>query len=242
MIDNSKTQTAAALTSAGNYLKNSTYRIGQAWITFCADPGRMESASALADEMDALLKRHLPDGECKGSLHGLEQDVRQEAYLLIVGRYLVGNQALMEATANGEREEIENQIRRSLRGALRSVLRSMNRAAERHLKMHEYGEDVDALPQCACIHPACRTSHWELPFEIQRTMVLAALRLGVERGLFTAGNAGVAIAMAEDALTQSQVAKALGISPQAVHSRLAPVRKHMRALIDSQELPSDENA
>lgn len=236
MTNNNKIQTAAAPKRAGNS-KSSTSDLAQVWINYCGDPERKDSENALASKLDALFKRKFPDRSCQGILNGREQEVRQEAYLLLVGRYLAGNRILIAATSNGDREQIENQIKRSLSGALKSVARSMRRTAERHLELHAYGEDLDVCPQAACIHPAYQTSYWELPYEMQLRMVFAALRLGLHNGLFCSMSADIVVAMLEGGHSQSQIAKALGISRQAVHSRLAPVRKHLQGLIESQEFP-----
>ena len=43
--------------------------------------------------------------------------------------------------------------------------------------------------------------------------------------------------MLEKGLSQSQIAESLGISRQAVHAILAPVRKHLAKVVATQEFP-----
>ncbi len=237
MSHNTKTKPAASRKKAGYSPSTQTSNLAEAWLAYCQDPSQAETENAVAFHLDELFKRSLPDGAYKGVLKGREHDVRQEAFLLLVRRYLAGNMGLHAATTNGDRWEIENQVERSLLAALRSVSRNMKKSAWRHLRLHEYGQDIDICPQAACIHPSDRKSLWELPFQMQRRLVFAALRMGLQSGLFCSQSVNIASSMLDGGHSQSHVAKALGISRQAVHAKLCVIRQHLKKLIEKQEFP-----
>ncbi len=77
----------------------------------------------------------------------------------------------------------------------------------------------------------------ELPYEIQRELALAALRVAVTRHLLTPSNVSMAIRMIEGNLTESEVSRELGVYRQAVNQQMKKVSKHLPKLIDSFEFP-----
>ena len=228
-----KSKSAARLEkTAGN--SSAVPDIASAWQQFCNDPGCREVREQLAIEIDVLLRKRLPQGHLVGILVGREDEVRQEAYMLLVGKYLSGNRQLMAATAMGHRSEILNQVQRSIGGSIRSVSRTMKAALKKHLELHVYGEDC---PPAFCVHPAWRKNLGELSYEQQRALVFDALGVAVKKKLVRARNARIAMEMVDRRLNQRQIAKSLGISPQAIHRLLAPVREHLPKFIENQEFP-----
>jgi len=232
MIDTTR-KSAASSKSAG-YSPSST-DLPLAWLNYCDHPESPETKNILAIHLDSILKERLPDNRYEGILSGREEEVRQEACLLVVSKYLAGNPELIAATASVNHQEIDAQIRRSVGAAIKSASQTLKHAIKRHRQLHSYGEDLDALPQAVCTHPACRTSLWELPYEAQRQMVFAALRSALKKKLLHARNARILMDMIKEGLSQSEIAKRLGISRAAVHQRLEPVRKIVKKHIDSQE-------
>jgi len=202
-----------------------------------SNPECPAAANQLAVCLDELFRLRLPRAHYTGILEGREDDVRQEAYLLLVGKYLAGNPALLAATAAGDRRLIAEEIHRSLGSSIRSVSKTLKKQLLRHQQMHTYGEDPDTHAGHTCIHPACRVHLWELPFEMQRQIVFASLRIGVQENLIYARSAQLAMDMLDQGLSQSQIARSLGVSRQAVHAMLAPVRKHLAEIVATQEFP-----
>lgn len=72
---------------------------------------------------------------------------------------------------------------------------------------------------------------------MQRIMVFAALRTAIRKELLHARNAKILMDMLDKGLSQSEIAKRLGISRAAVHQRLKPVRKFVIKHIANQEFP-----
>ena len=208
-------------------------KLAKAWISYCNSPESAEGELAL--HLDALLRKRLPAGHYKGVIKGQEDEVRQEAYLLLVQRYLAGNAALFAATARGDEGEIANQIDKSLRGSLKSVARTLKKGARRRLKTHDYDADVDAL--CGADHPANRRNFWALPFEAQRALVFSVLRRAAEQNRLPRRSVEIASDMLGREMSQSWLAKSRGISRQAVHQHVARVRDLLKREIRRTEFP-----
>lgn len=236
MCKNTKKKSAARLEKTAGY-SSAVPDIASAWQQFCNEPENGRVREQLAIEIDAILKMRLPIGRLSGLLQRREEDIRQQAYMLLVGKYLCGNRKLLAATVLGNRPEIRSQIERSISGSIRTISRNMKHAQKRHLEYHVYCEVLNDEPQATSIHPAGRMSLWELPFADQRALVFDALAQAVSKKLIRARNARIAMEMVDAKLNQRQIAKSLGISPQAIHRILAPVRKHLPKIIESQEFP-----
>ena len=237
MIDNIGNLPAAFSRKAGYSQKKTTQKLARAWQDYCHDPDSSLAADLLAIHLDAQFKRRVPDGHFTGILKGRDGDVRQEAYLLLLGKYLGGNPGLLAATATGNRQAIVDEIQRSLGSSIRSVSKTLKKQMLRHEKIHAYGEDIDTHPKNTCTHPACRENIWELPFELQKQIVFASLRIAIRDNRLLARSARVVMDMLEKGLTQSQIAESQGISRQAVHAILAPVRRHLVKVVATQEFP-----
>jgi transposase-like protein len=235
MSKNIKSKSAASTEMAG--YSTALPDAASAWQQYCSDPGNGLLGEHLAIEIDALLKRRLPRGRLAGVLLGREEEVRQEAYLLLVGKYLAGNADLMAATAGGNRLQIMNQIHKCVGGSIKSVSLTIKKALKRHLEWHVYGTEPQDCPQATCVHPSWRKHLCEISFEEQRALVFGALAQAVRKKLLRARSARIAMDMVDRRLNQRKIARSLGISRQAVHRLLAPVRKHLPAIIENQEFP-----
>jgi hypothetical protein len=207
--------------------------LANAWIAFCNSPEAAQDE--LAHHLDDLLKDRLPDGRCQGVISGQDDEIRQEAYLLLVRRYLAGNPALFEATANLDEDEIAEQIERSVRASLNAVKRSMKKAAIKRAKVYDDDTDVDAVG--GADHPADRGNLWALPFEVQRALVFSILRRAADENLLPQGSVSVAVDMLELEMTQSVLARTRGVSRQSIHQHLARVREMLKKEISRTEFP-----
>ena len=234
---NTKSQPAASPKKAGYPQNTSTPGLAHAWLAYCQSTDSALAADHLANHLDALFKRRVPDGHYTGVLKGRDEDVRQEAYLLLIGNYLAGNPDLVVATASGDQRAIAEEIQKSLAGSVRAVSKTLKKRILRHQKTHVYGEDLDTHANYTCIHPSCRRSIWELPIDLQRKIVFASLSIAIRDKLILARSAKVAMDMIESGLSQSQVARSRGVSRQTVHAILDPVRKHLAKVVATQEFP-----
>jgi DNA-directed RNA polymerase specialized sigma24 family protein len=206
--------------------------LSKAWISFCASPDNQDE---LARQLDALLKSRLPDGRCQEPIAGQEDEIRQEAYLLLVQRYLSGNPALFDATEVLDMDEIAEQIERSARASLTAVKRAMKKAALKRAHRHDDDTSLDAV--CGADHPANRGNLWALPYEVQRALVFSTLRRAADENLLPQQSVSLATDMIELDLTQSLVAKAQGVTRQSVHQHLARVREVLKSEITHVEFP-----
>ena len=235
MSNNNNTKSAAYTNKAG--YSQTISDLAETWLDYCANPDCCQARDHLAVNLDKLFQSRIPIGHYDGILMGCEEDVRQEACLLAISNYLAGNRELMAATVGRCLEEIDRQIRKSVNGSIKTAFRALLKSLARHHAHHEYEADPDTIPHATCDHPARRKILWELPFELQRTIVVAALRSAVAENLLSAHSADVVIEMVNEGLTQSAMAKKLGVTRQTINERIAPVRKLIANLVEAQEFP-----
>ncbi len=235
MLNNNNTKSAAYTNKAG--YSQTISDLAETWLDYCANPDCCQARDHLAVNLDKLFQSRIPIGHYNGILMGCEEDVRQEACLLAASNYLAGNRELMAATAGRCLAEIDNQIRKSVNGSIKAAFQTLLKSLARHHALHQYEADPDAVQQASCEHPARRKILWELPFELQRTIVFAALRNAVAENLLSARSADVVIEMVENGLSQSAMAKKLGVTRQTMNERIAPVRKVIATLVEAQEFP-----
>jgi len=235
---NITTKSAAAQKLAGYSFRNATADIVAAWLDCLAHPESESARNRLATHLYLALKGHLDGIRYSGILQGREVEIAQEACLLLLGRFLAGNKKLISASRAGNDPEIANQIVRSLQAGIKVAKRTLIRAGQRDQRRHKYVNDYDETsPHFSRKHPSEIRTLWELPFEVQKEIVFAALRHGIAAKLVNAQNAEIAVKMVESGLNQADIAKAMKISRQAVHHRLAPVRKYLQARIEQEEFP-----
>jgi len=172
-----------------------------------------------------------------GLLKGKEDEIRQESILLLLSRYLAGNADLIAATKKANLAEIKSQLQRSIFAAVQATSRSLLRSIERERKRYEYSDSIDEHPRATCLHPAERTTLWQLPYETQLELVFGALRMAIEEKLLPEKNLQLVMTMLKAGLSQTQIALSLGISRQAVHQRIEHVRNHLRKQIEKEEFP-----
>ena len=224
------------------------------WLAFAADPESQKKLNNLAEALEWEIRSRLPDGAFRGALAGSGRAIRQDANLLLLtgipetkpdagvasGKkkrrcegMLAGNADLVRATINEHIGEMQNQLERSIRAALQIARRRAARAIWKQLSRHE---EVAEEKVGSYKHPS-DNSCWELPYEIQKTIALAALKIAVSEKILSEKNAAPAAVMIEKNLSEAQAARKLGISPQAVNEHLQKVKKHLPKIINSQEFP-----
>ena len=204
----------------------------EAWLAFAAAPLLKENLNNLAVLLEADVRRRLTGKSPEGSL-GIRDDVLQSTCLRLLGGHLAGNRNLMFATNSGDEAVVSRELRTCISTALNYERKEAVRRAVRHNARHaELTEHNGGV----CRHSVGR-SFWELPYQIQRELALAALRIAVAQHLLSASNAAMAIRMIEDNLTEAEVSRKLGVSRQAVNQQMKKVRKHLPQIIASQEFP-----
>ena len=68
-------------------------------------------------------------------------------------------------------------------------------------------------------------------------IVLAALRSAVAENRLSARCVDVVIEMVNEGLSQTAMAKKLGVTRQTINESIAPVRRLIAALVEAQEFP-----
>lgn len=234
MHTNSNKQMAVSV-ETGN--QETTTALAFAWAQYLKDPGDSEAMDRLARELEGQLLKYLPKRSRSGILCGREGEIRQEALLLLLQRYLGGNTSLLKATKKQSLAEISQELRRSILGALQASQRKLIHKLRRELKQTDYCERIEDHLLGVCCHPSEHNSVWQLPYEGQRELVFAGLRIAIAKHLLPTGSAELVIKMIEENLTQSAMAEATGVSRQAVSQRLTPVRKYLKRYVEETEFP-----
>lgn len=212
---------------------NGAGNLTRTWLAYAAGPKSFEKLDKFAVELDHALHWCLPSSILRGPLRGRENEIRQDAAILLVGTFLVGNKRLMNATRKGIVREVENQLARSISGAVRYSLRRLRRQAARDAVLFRrlYHQDAGS-----CSHPSAQ-KFWGLPLAVQHELALQALHVAVTGKLLSRKQADVAASIVADNISPSDLARQRGISRQAVHQSLQPVRKYLWTVIETLEFP-----
>lgn len=209
-----------------------TENLVEAWLAFAAAPLLNENLNTLAECIEADVRRRIPEASPEGCL-GIREDILQNTCLRLLSGHLAGNANLLVATKSGDESAIHRQLRVSISTALnyerREAMRRVNRYSSRQRELTEHNAGM-------CHHPAGR-SFWELPYELQRELALAALRLAVSHRLITHSNASIASRMIEGNLSEAEVSREMGVSRQAVNQQMKRIRTRLPKLIATQEFP-----
>lgn len=211
-------------------------QINQVWKSFAADPRDSSKLNMLASELHALLWGRLPNRSLRGILAGKEPEIRQDALLLLVNRYLFGNRRLIHATHGGDYDLVESQLLRSVSAALKYSLRR-----HRHLRAEESKRWVqlsDDKAEFGSLPHRSELPLHSLPYPVLLELALETLKLAVEQRLLSPESAGITETMLKEGLSQAKMARRMGCSRAALNQRLAPVRRHLKTTLNQQEIPS----
>ena len=201
-----------------------------------AEPDMQEALNNMGEALDKVLRQRLPDQTFVGPLAGMEAEIRQDAMLLLIERFLFSNPQLQAATNSGDSAAIENEIYRSINGALKICRPRLRREITREQSRHQEGLEEGDPRWGTCEHPS-HQSFWSLPFEIQKEVVFLLVRNGVAQQQLTAEGAALVIGMLEESLNLSALAAARKISRQVAFYRVKPVRRFLRENLDKTEFP-----
>jgi hypothetical protein len=195
-----------------------------AWIELTRSP--QDGQYRFHDLLAALLKTRIPDGSASGILQNREDELRQSAHLILL-RYLPGNSTLASAVEDQDLKTIRDQIERSINAAIRMASLRLRRSLGLNRLLW--------LPIQTCLHPSLRRTLWDLPIDDQQAIVLMLLRRAPD--WIPRGTVIMTILMVEANISQAWMAQLLGISRQAVHRRLIPVRIYLCEAIKEVEFP-----
>ena len=188
-----------------------------------------------ASLLDERLKQMLPEGCLREILHGQESEIRQRATLLLLERFLMGNQHLQKASESDDMEEVANQIQRSISASLRIASYRVRRSIQRDRGRFTEFDEAEHSKQS--LHPAEIKYVRELPLEAQRQLLLFLLEEGVRSSAISTANSQIIHQMVDQELSQTEMAKELGISRQAVNQRIRCVAAGLNEALERAEFP-----
>ena len=226
----------AAANAAGNPETSTLHAAASAWRKHWHNPEDYPAFCRLAEATAAYLAERYPSG-CLGTpLKEREREAREETLLLLLDRYLRGNPRLVAVTTHGITEAISVHFARATAGAWRTSVREM----EKHIRRNRFtGSEREYLlapedPKRAGSHQTA--SFWGLPVDLQLQLVFAALRVAARERLLPPKTAAMtATLLRQQDLTPSDLARRIGVRPQAIYQRLRKAGAYLRKHIEGTE-------
>ena len=218
------------LTDAGNS------ELTSAWIAFHANPDSKQHLDRIGAALDRELRRRLPDRCRDDILRGHEHDLRQEVNLHLIGKYHAGNRKLLKATAKGVPAEINKQIMCSVTDALKNAKMQLTAKLVKQQAARVKMELSGGYPRSAA-HPAMHGNLWSLPYTIQKELALSLLQRALREKIVKPKTAKMVGAMIAAEISPKKMADRMGVSRQAVHEQLDPVKKSLRRFLPEEEFP-----
>lgn len=178
----------------------------------------------VAEELDALARRRLPDHILGGDLTGKEADIRQDAVLMAYHWYLCHKDHPTGKDGwNADR-------------AISATLKIQKRDA---LKESEgQHEAISALAESnACSTPhATQLGKQDWPLTMLQILVSKAIRQALRNGAISQTNAAIAMRVLVDQLSVAELARQLGVHRSNIYQHINRVRKHLPDIIDGIEI------
>lgn len=183
----------------------------------------------VAEELDSLARKFLPDRAMQDRYCGVEADMRQDAILLALKWYL----------RNRVRPDSEKEpwnATKFLGGAIKIMRRDYAKAQKSE------SDVLEALPEeyyRGCHHPSLdKASDWSrAQMEI---MVYTAIRKLLGTGKITQANAAVTLALLVDGIRAADIAKRLGVHRSTICHHFFRVRRFLPDVLDGIEVPRAE--
>jgi len=187
-----------------------------------------------AELLDQRLRQIMPKGRLSGILNGLEDEVRQNAALLLLEQYFHGNHRLHEARQNLDLVAAANQIQRSINAALRlsqiRLRRTLYSESQRFIQFEEIHHAPTHSPDCRHM--------FQLPFEDRLRLLVSLLEKSVTDRSLSKPSAEMIREMIDRGITQVQMARELGISRAALSQRISKISDVVQNALETTELPN----
>jgi len=219
---------SAATSVAGNIVVS--------WLALNVSPRDISKLNRFAQELDFALRVKFPTGTLGRSMPGTESEIRQNAAILLLDKYLAGNRELTAATATANIAEIANQLDRSIAAALKVCHLQLR---ERRKKEAEKLEKIlDEYPRLPYVLPASSTRLWQLPNALKHVLALKLLQISVQRRQASKASAKIVRALLlDETMTQADMARKLAVSPSAISQTVHSVAKKIRTLAKEIDFP-----
>lgn len=225
---------AKAASKAGNWKTNKA--VCDAWLAHLEKPRCKKALDKFGDEVDKAVRAAFPCAPDR-VLEGRENEVRQDAALIVIMRYLPGSKKLAEAITAHDVPAAIDAVGAAVGAALFRVTKELRRRilAERKRYVDYDPENPEHAPPGGDPSQLRHVGH--LSYEQQRALALTLLKLGVSEGKLDRQSANIARTMIESESNQSDTARALGCSARKVCGRLKKVRNYMHQRVDDIEFP-----
>lgn len=188
----------------------------------------------IAEDIDILAHGSLKDGVLCGILSGHENEIRQDAILMVLDWLMRGDRDGAETHVAGKKIA---KIPWNLSRLVAKALRYCKLRARRHLTTEAIrNESLNELNGGFSIHHT-DLEQWELSTAIRQEMALRALKIAVRTGRLSASNACIARQILSGRMSVEDVATRLKVSSNAIYQRLNRIRRILPDVIAEIEVP-----
>jgi DNA-binding transcriptional ArsR family regulator len=182
---------------------------------------------SVAEELVQLARNRLRNHVLSGDLTGMEEDIRQDAVLLSLSRYL---KQCGESSASPKYPwHAPREIAAALKIQKRDYLKSIKRK-------HEYPQNASYEQNSTEEHPS-RIATCDWPSSTMRLVLREAILTALKDGRISLANTAVGIGLLIDSISAREMADRLGISRSAIYQHLSRVRREVPDIIDGIEVP-----
>lgn len=188
--------------------------------------GCIENLDQIAEELEGLARRRLPDRVLQGVLTGHEEDIRQDALLIALGWYL------RKGISGPDKTDHAWHAPRAIAGALRIIKRDYVKAQKGESEARHA-----MLPHLTTItcHPAMiRGCDW--PTSTMRRLTNEAILIAHRTGKISSLNAAIAIEVLVDGIKVTEIARRFNVHRSNIYQHLTRVRRHLPDIIDCLEV------
>lgn len=184
----------------------------------------------VATELNLLARTFLRDGVLGGILVCLEDDIRQDAILLALKWFMKGN---FSPAAEGECPPMPWHSARAMAAALKFTKlrysKRLHKEAER-----KAGVDQDCDEGCPHYFDL-KPNEW--PEATVRELIRQAIHSVVRSGRVSQTNGCIALLVFHDGESVIQIAKRRGVHRTAINQRLVRVRRELKSIVGTIEMP-----
>jgi DNA-binding XRE family transcriptional regulator len=226
------TQNGADVSHAAKTKENQGFALALAWLAQKHCPNNKRAEDRFGELINNCIWKQVPNGSRKGCLKEKEEDIRQDAYLLL-HRYLRGNRDIAAAEEHGDLEKLQEHIEKCVRITVAIATRRMARKETRYeIACGRYAEEP---LEYAIHHPALAVSPFEMGETGRRKLILAALDRATKEKAIRDEDAAMIRTRIEHDLSQAEFARLTGVSREAIHQREKRVLKSLRRVVRNME-------
>ena len=215
------------------YTENKTRKSNNTNALDSKNPWGNGNLDDLANQIDGIVRRKLPNGVMSGILSGKEPEIRQDTTIRLLKGFLFKNVGYAEAMERKDQDAATYYLER----AVSIVLRHQKARSKRKLAKEQARQvEINDCNAGSCMHPV-ELDYWELPLAIRIEMKQASLRLGVDTGLITLVNASAMSKILDCEASVEKIAMSEEVTRGAIYQRVNRVRRVAAQLLAKIEVP-----